>query len=570
MAYFKAKLTEQGFPFNFQELAGTVLIGNALEQNLQGQQAGQETPQAYFMQNVVPTQRGYVGIHYNKSVAEHTYPKYLDKIFVLYDVGGSVALYSTAYGQRYVYDKDIGSWAAFPLPSGTPVGDTTVAYLKGTTYILIAGVGLYKYDFSIQALVELTLTGVTAASLDGITAASLYLIGWDETTVYWSNPLNATDFVPAQGGAGSSAILSNRSRILQCLPSTDSFIAYTNRSAIYCQATGNANYPFSFREIPSSAGVAENEHVAYDAPNDRHIAWTTSGFQLVTQKGASLLWPELSDSIAQGLYSNAADKEYPYIVKSDKLLVKVSSIGARYIAVSIKRNAAQPNYNHAYLYDIALERWGRLDIPHIDIFEYRAPEFAANIVWQAQEGSWDDDGSGTWEQLVADVPTKTSQFGYTIAAVTANGSIYVALPSTANNINSLESPSSSAVTPSIFFGRYRLQRQAAVQVQQVQIGNQNLQAAVAFYSHDASGAKLRKLVPTASASYATQYWGRLTGAHISIQLTGRLNLTSLESELTTQGNMLLPAVGSAQQLSANAVVVNDIPVIVNDVQVEVN
>ena len=569
MAYFKAKLTEQGFPFNFQELAGTVLIGNALEQNLQSQQAGQEIPQAYFMQNVVPTQRGYIGIHYNKSIAEHTYPKYLDKIFVLYDVGGSVALYSTAYGQRYVYDKDVGSWVAFPLPQGTPVGDTAVAYLKGTTYILIAGVGLYKYDFSIQAIVEVVLTGITAASIDGITAASLYLIAWDENTVYWSNPLNATDFVPAQGGAGSSAILSNRSRILQCLPSTDSFIAYTNRSAIYCQATGNANFPFSFREIPNSAGVAENEHVAYDAPNDRHIAWTTSGFQVVSQKGASLIWPELSDSIAQGIYSAADSGGYPYITKSDKLLVKVSSIGARYIAVSIKRNAAQINYSHAYLYDVALERWGRLDIPHIDIFEYRAPEFAANIVWQAQSGSWEDDGSGTWEQLIEEIPTKTSQFGYTIAAVAANGSIHIALPSTVNNLDGLESPNSSAPVPSIFFGRYRLQRQVAVQVQQVQIGNQNLQAAVAFYSHDASGAKLRKLVPVASTRYAAQLWGRLTGAHISIQLTGRINLTSLESELVPQGGNVLPSSGGATILGDNAVVVNDIPVVVEAEQVEV-
>lgn len=569
MAYFKAKLTEQGFPFNFQELAGTVLIGNALEQNLQSQQAGQEIPQAYFMQNVVPTQRGYIGIHYNKSIAEHTYPKYLDKIFVLYDVGGSVALYSTAYGQRYVYDKDVGSWVAFPLPQGTPVGDTTVAYLKGTTYILIAGVGLYKYDFSVQALVEVVLTGITAASIDGITAASLYLIAWDENTVYWSNPLNATDFVPAQGGAGSSAILSNRSRILQCLPSTDSFIAYTNRSAIYCQATGNANFPFSFREIPNSAGVAENEHVAYDAPNDRHIAWTTSGFQVVSQKGASLVWPELSDSIAQGIYSAADSGGYPYITKSDKLLVKVSSIGSRYIAVSIKRNAAQINYSHAYLYDVALERWGRLDIPHIDIFEYRAPEFAANIVWQAQGGSWEDDGSGTWEQLIEEIPTKTSQFGYTIAAVAANGSIHIALPSTVNNLDGLESPNSSAPVPSIFFGRYRLQRQVAVQVQQVQIGNQNLQAAVAFYSHDASGAKLRKLVPEESTRYAAQLWGRLTGAHISIQLTGRINLTSLESELVPQGGNVLPSSGGATILGDNAVVVNDIPVVVEAEQVEV-
>lgn len=568
MAYFKAKLTTEGFPFNFQELAGTVLIDSKLDQNLQSQQAGQEVPQAYFMQNVLPTQRGYIGIHYNKSIAEHTYPKYLDKIFVLYDVGGSVALYSTAYGQRYVYDKDVGSWEAFPLPADTVVGDTTVAYLKGTTYILIAGVGMYRYDFGTQSLEEVTLSGIEPANVKGVTAASLYLVLWDDSTVYWSNPLDATDFVPAQGGAGSSAILSNRSRLLVCLASTDSFIAYTTRSAIYCQYTGNNNQPFSFREIPNSAGVADSEHVAYDAPNDRHIAWTTSGFQLVSQKGASLIWPELSDSIAQGIYSAATNSGYPSIAGSDKLAVKVSSIGARYVAVSIKRTESATNYSHAYLYDLALDRWGRLDIQHIDIFEYRAPEFAANITWQQQEGSWDDDGVGSWEQLVEEVPTKTSQFGFTIAAVAANGSIYIALPSTTNNLDGLESPNSGAVEPSIFFGRYRLQRQAAVQLQQVQLGNQNGNAEVVFYSHDASGNKLRTVTPTPSQRYGTQFWGRVTGAHVSIQVKGRLNLTSLEAELVTQGGGLLP-VAVASALSDYAVVVQDIPVVVQDEQVEV-
>ena len=72
MAYFKANLTMQGFPFNFQGLAGTVLVGNALEQNLAGQQAAQEIPQAYFMQNVLPTQRGYMSMHYNKRLQEQT------------------------------------------------------------------------------------------------------------------------------------------------------------------------------------------------------------------------------------------------------------------------------------------------------------------------------------------------------------------------------------------------------------------------------------------------------------------------------------------------------------------
>lgn len=568
MAHFKAKLTQQSFPFNFAELAGTVLVGNALEQNLQTQDTGQEVPQAYFMQNVLPTQRGFASVHYTRVAAEHTYPKYVDKLFVLYDVDGNLALYSTAGGACLVYSKDTGTWTSFPLPDGTIITDTTVAYLKGTTYIHIAGAGLFYYDFQLATLVEATVTGITVTATFGVCAANQYLILWDDNTVYWSSPADPLDFTIVQGLGGSSSILSNRSRILQCLPTTDGFIAYTTRSAIYAPYTGNAYFPFNFREIASSAGVAENEHVAYDSPNERHIAWTTSGFQLVTGKGAQLLWPELSDAIGNGLYSAGGSDGYPYIVQANRLTVKVSSIGARYIAISLKRNASQINYSHAYVYDIALERWGRLDIPHVDFFEYRAPEFVAALTYEQLVGSYEA-LTVSYAQLLAQLTDKTGQFGTTFGCVNAQGAIYVALSSSAANVVNLESPSSGATVPNILLGRYRLQRQSAVTFQQLQLSSNNTTGFnVRIIAHDASGRVLRKLTPTPSTRYGAQLYARLTGAHISLQLSGKLNLTSVEAELTTAGNTVLPAI-VPDTVGLYTVVVNSEPVVVDDVYVEV-
>lgn len=567
MAHFKAKLTQQSFPFNFAELAGTVLVSSQLEQNLQSQQAEQEVPQAYFMQNMLPTQRGFTSIHYTRVAAEHTYPKYVDKLFVLYDVDGNLALYSTAGGACLVYSKDTGAWTSFPLPDGTVITDTTVAYLKGRTYIHIAGAGLFYYDFQLAQLLPAVVVGVNINATDGVCAASQYLILWDENTVYWSSPANPLDFTIAQGFGGSSSILSNRSRILQCLPTTDGFIAYTTRSAIYAPYTGNAFFPFSFREIASSAGVSENEHVAYDSPNERHIAWTTSGFQVVSSKGAQLIWPELSDAVGSGVYSAAASDGYPYVVKVERLEVKVSSIGARYIAVSVKRNKQQLNYSHAYIYDLALERWGRLDIPHVDFFEYRAPEFVAALTYNQLVGSYDA-LTVSYAQLLAELQDKTGQFGTTLGCVNATGAIYIALSSSVSNVGNLESPSSGATVPNLLLGRYRLQRQTAVTFQQLQLSSNNLtDYNVRIIAHDAAGAVTRKLTPTPSTRYGAQLYARLTGAHISLQLSGKLNLTSLEAELTAAGGNMLPA-SIPSQVGTYTVVVDGVVVVVDDIQVE--
>ena len=118
MANVKAKLTQAGFPFNFSEIAGTVLAASALDQNLQagGEQVATEVPQAYFMQNVLPVQRGFQSAHFTSVLKPHTYPTYLDKVYTLRDASGSVALFSPAGGQNL--NKD--NWCVDCVPTSWP------------------------------------------------------------------------------------------------------------------------------------------------------------------------------------------------------------------------------------------------------------------------------------------------------------------------------------------------------------------------------------------------------------------------------------------------------------------
>lgn len=568
MAQVKLKLTQTSFPFNFNVLAGTVLVGDAWEQNLQGANAAElEVPQAYFMQNMLPITRGFGSVHYTRVAAEHTYPKYIDKLFQLYDVDGNLALYSTANGACLIYTATLGAWTSFPLPDGAEFGETSVAHLKGTSYVHIAGQGIFVYDFYTNTFDKQTAIGIFPEACDGIVAANQYLILWDKSYIYWSSPLAPLDFTIAQGLGGSSGILANRSRLLQCLPISDGFIAYTTKSAISATYTGNAYYPFKFNEIPNSAGVANTEHVAYDSTNEQHIAWTTSGFQAISIRGAQLVWPELSDAIGSNLFTAAASTGLPYLVFATRLSTKVTAVGNRYIVVSIKRTVQQLNYSHAYVFDLALQRWGRIDVPHVDLFEYRAPEFVANLSYDYLVGSYDD-LVGSYDDMVADIQDKTGQFGTTFGVVAANGAIYIALSSTTANLYSMESTSSGAAVPNITLGRYRLRRQAAVTFQNMQLSNNNVNTAefpisLQVISHDASGNILRSVTPIASLRTPCQYYARLTGAHISLKLTGKLLLTSLEMELSSAGGNILPA---AETISVpdDSIVVNSIPVVVSD------
>lgn len=563
MAHIKAKLTQAGFPFNFSEIAGTVLAPNSLDQNLQasGEQVALEVPQAYFMQNVLPVARGLQSAHFARVLKPHTYPTYLEEVHTLRDASGSVALYSPAGGQNLIYTKSTGAWTAFPLPAELAPSPVTVAHLKGTSYVCYEGTGVFTYDFTTDTFAQVTLLGVDPASVLGVCAANQYLLLYTGQYVAWSNPLNPLDFVPAVGGAGQSAILANRSEIVVCLPVTEGFIVYTSYNAIFGSYSGNPNVPFYFREIPNSSGIESPEHATGESTGAGHVAWTSSGFMQVASKQAQLIWPELSSAIADGLYSVHGSADYPTVMHKQSLAVKVSTVGSRYYVVSVKdRISGVADYPVAYVYDLALDRWGRLDIPHIDFFEYRAPEFSAALTYDMATATYDDYLVSYTEARTAE-PEKASSFGTTFGCCNSLGAVHIVLSSNAKDLELLESTTSGAATPKVYLGRYRVVRPTAVKWNQLQLSTEALESTVVVYAHNLSGTVNRTLEPVASSRSAGKWVGQLSGATISIKVQGKFLLTSLEFELLDAGSRMQPE--AAEFVPSTLSTVAGIPVTVD-------
>jgi len=570
MALIRANLVTQGFPFNHKELTGATIVPAPGDMS---QQAGQDatasdSSQAYYLQNVLPTKRGYGSVHYTQAISKHTYPVYMDDIFQLRDGDGNVALFSPAKGKCLIYSKDTGAWSAFEIPAYPTEAVVTCAYLRGTTYVCFAGIGLYVYNHSAHTFTEVTASGVLFSAVKGVLASSGYLVLYTHNTIEYSSQLNPLDFVPTPGGAGSTGVLANRGEFVTCLAVADGFLAYTTHNVIAARYTNNPNVPFAFNEVPQSAGVASPRHVAYQGTAGEQVAWTSAGFMLVSQKQAQLVWPELSDSIASGVYTRTGANNQPELRTCDKLDVKVAALGGRYYTISVKDSASPAGeFPLAYVYDLALDRWGRFDIKHVAFFEYSAPEFIADLSY-ADLGELTYDGLAdlAYGQLVQQISDKTAQFGTTLGCVQALGAVYIALSSLVARIDLLESATSGAAEPAIFFGRYRLQRPNAILLTEVRTNGltADLQPSIQAIAHSSDGAVIGATELVSASKYPGQYFGRIAGAYASVKLYGKLQLSLLEFQLVGAGSMLLPrAVDSnGQQIPANVVTVGGVPVMI--------
>lgn len=568
MATIRAKLVSSGLPFNYKELTGATIIPVPGDlQALSGAEAiADDTSQAYFLQNVLPIQRGYSSVHFTKAVGIHTYPVYMDDLFQLRDDLGNVALFSPTKGKCLVYSKDTGEWVAYPIPAYPTTAQVTTAYLRGVTYICFAGIGLYKYDFDTQQIVTLTTAGLLTSAVQGILASSGYLIAYTTQEVAYSNPLNPLDFVPVLGGAGSSGILANRGDIVVALTLSDGFIVYTTHNAVAARYTNNPNVPFAYNEIPNSAGVSSPRHVAYQGTAAQQLAWTSAGFMLVSFKQAQFVWPELSDSVAAGIYTTLGYNESPMLVHATELEVRIAAVGGRYYTVSLRNANTDPNeYKFAYVYDLALDRWGRIDIAHVAFFEYSKPEFVADLTYaQLGDQTYEQLGDLTYAQLVSQIVDKTAHFGTTLGCVNALGAVHIALSPQVANLDNLESDTSGAATPKIVLGRYRMIRPDAVMLTKVVTNSlaADFAPTVTAIGHAQDGESIKKVPLSKLANYSAAYVGRVNGAFVSVSVEGRFQLSLLELELTGNGTYMPPRQATGVQIPANVVTVEGIPVTV--------
>lgn len=487
--------------------------------------------QLAYAHNVVPAAFGLKSVGYEQRVKEYKEGLNVDfsEAIVLRDSAETHRLLVPAQGRNYLLTRG-GTWVQLSRPAMLKSGFVSKAYVPQRTFVHYAYAGTQEYDQGTNSISDVELQSVDSASFLGITAANGYLIGYDTTTVYWSSPIDPTDFTPSLStGAGSANITAARGAITCVLPITDGFIVYTTRNAVAATYSNNTNFPWNFREIPNSNGVISPRHVSFDSNYAGHYAWTTGGLQLVTRTQAELLAPAISDFLRGDMLeewigshrdrhpgkvdtgyavgyesqlqayppadSTAADpnllRQY-HLPNHMKLQVRV--IGSRFVVVSY---GWPSKLTHAMIYDIGLRRWGKLRFEHVDVFEYVPPD------------------------------KLTAEFRHSIGFLRKDGSVY-----TCNTDEQRECLDSVAL-----FGPIQIARGAMTQLNGVSLSTASGHDGSHFELEVASAIKssnaLFTCLPFRSEHSATgSSWKcRATGQRHFIILTGSFNLTGIELDI---------------------------------------
>lgn len=347
-------------------------------------------PQVLYIANCLPTEYGYASMSFygDDSACPHT--PYL--AFPVRSATESATLVHTTEGFLYRLRKESES---DPVPRFVPIGyfpgTMTYAHVSGTTYIYVANVGCYSYDFVTGALVPEILLGLTASAILGLTATGGYLLAWSEDAIAWSSLLDPTDFVPSlDTGAGGGSVEGAKGALTVCVSNSTGIYVFTATNCISAQLSNNARYPFNFKEILGSAGLSSVQSVSYEGNQNSAYAFTTSGFQQITHQAAKTLWTELHEN---GLTSPIWDENTVIsgsIVqgKAGKIPgAKLATIASKYVCVSIP-HPTEPYFTQIWIYDLALDKWGRLVKDHRDVFE--TEEFRIGIMTRDNRYVWVD------------------------------------------------------------------------------------------------------------------------------------------------------------------------------------
>lgn len=375
----RVNLAAMAFPF-LSELNGRGIFIKQADQNYVAQVTSDKDldkdigiPYLYYCHNVIPTSQGYQSIDYTTLISSISGVNNFSFIFpVLFSstsAQNKAYIGVTADGKVYYsYDPYYNWTLAQTIPSIAGARPTT-AIVNGTTYVYFAKVGCYYFDFSANQLVSQTLTGLTTSDILGITSAVGYMIAWDQASVAWSSLVTPTDFTPSLvTGAGGGSVQGAKGAIVACVPHTTGFIVYTNQNAVAAPGSGNARYPFNFRELVNSGGIASLDMVTWDANTGNHYVYTTSGLQIITLVQTNTVFPELTDFLAGSVFEDFDEitNTFSTVHLDSVMKKKMSMVSDRYLIISY----GIQGLTHALVYDISLKRWGKFKVNHIDCFEF--------------------------------------------------------------------------------------------------------------------------------------------------------------------------------------------------------
>lgn len=327
-------------------------------------------PQAYYMHNVVPNAHGLNSIGYDREVTGIPGVNNFRRVHRVLDAQGAKAyLGTTADDRLFILQGASTSWKEINSVPGSAGKLKTVAYVQGQTYFYIQGMGPYQYDFDNEAFVQIIFTGLDQSQIKGITGVAGYIIAYSKDAVSWSSTTDPTDFVPSTiTGAGGGGVEGAEGAITIILETVTGMIIYTETNAVAGVYSGNANYPFNYRKVVGCGGLADYTLAVADGNVGAQYAYTTYGLQLIGVQSANTIFPGVTDFLAGAFFEDFDEATDQFILEKldNNMVKKMALVSGRYLVISYGKTS----YTHALLYDISFKRWGKLKIPHIQVFEY--------------------------------------------------------------------------------------------------------------------------------------------------------------------------------------------------------
>lgn len=398
---YRANLQSMSFPL-LSDLSGRTIINPQADNTFarfvsSDGQSPVDTgiPQMFYCHNVMPSTYGWQSVRYNTVFNVGAAPPAADFENTKLVYAGQVitsgsppveTLSSTGYksymaitgvgaNQVYIIDPANNSWkmvlGAPVLPAGCVM---TVATVNGVSYIYFSTVGCYIYNNNTNTLIERVLDGLDKVATLGIVAANGYLNAFNKTGVAWSSTVDVEDFVPSDvSGAGGGQVQEAKGEIVAAVATSLGYILYTKENAVSVIYSGNAEFPWNFKNIPASGGISSSELVSLEQAAGFQQVYSTNGMQQVAHNKCATITPDITDFIAGNVFEDFNSVTNQFVVTNFDWTMrkKLAVVADRYIILSYGLSPTD-DMTHAIVIDLTQNRRGKLKIQHTSCFELRS------------------------------------------------------------------------------------------------------------------------------------------------------------------------------------------------------
>ena len=385
-------MAQQIYPMNMQNTVFP-LLSEQQTRTIMGASIGQAPaenvkPSVAYMHNVMPTKYGMNSVNYTQvtgAVADPAIPSsFFTDVRLVFSATDNSRIYLglTAGGSFFKLSPGEGSsWTQITSTTVNPPSPfnpefLTIATVNGRSYIFYKGYGMFEYQSGTNSIVAVVITGISIPDMLGIVSSSGYLIAYTKDAIAWSSTINPIDFVPSQvTGAGGGAVAEIDGDILFVTSNSLGVLLYTFNNIIAGTYTGNALYPFKFREVEKSKGGISLNKVAYEANSVNQFVYSKAGLMTVSSQKSEVILPEITDFLAGNQFEDFNEVTkllvQTNIPENEQMLKQIKYIASRYLVISYGLIAT--GLTHALVVDTSMGKVGKLKASHVDVFEYVGP-----------------------------------------------------------------------------------------------------------------------------------------------------------------------------------------------------